>query len=352
MAAASERATLPTHGSASLPNVEVDSYNLEIENDEGFVGDQANRDAFWKALDDWRKTARAAGSDPFGDTATEDLGKSKLDELLASGPVDAAGIVQSAIEDYAKRFALVVRRFLRQKTWKDTQCIVVGGGFRAGRIGELSVGRAGALLKAADLDVEIALISHDPDEAGLVGGAHLLPPWMLKGSDGILAVDVGGTNIRAGVVELRLDKAKDLSAARVWQSHVWRHADEEVSRTETVEHLGELLRALLKEARKGKLDLAPIVAVGCPGVIEPDGSIVKGAQNLPGNWESSRFNFPAAIQEIIPSIGEHETLVVLHNDAVVQGLSQLPSMQDYEKWGVLTIGTGLGNARFTNRRGK
>jgi hypothetical protein len=30
-------------------------------------------------------------------------------------------------------------------------------------------------------------------------------------------------------------------------------------------------------------------------------------------------------------------------------------MQDVERWGVLTIGTGLGNARFTNRaaeRGK
>jgi len=25
-------------------------------------------------------------------------------------------------------------------------------------------------------------------------------------------------------------------------------------------------------------------------------------------------------------------------------------MQEYERWGVLTIGTGLGNARFTNRR--
>jgi hypothetical protein len=25
-------------------------------------------------------------------------------------------------------------------------------------------------------------------------------------------------------------------------------------------------------------------------------------------------------------------------------------MQDVQRWGVLTIGTGLGNARFTNRR--
>jgi hypothetical protein len=27
-------------------------------------------------------------------------------------------------------------------------------------------------------------------------------------------------------------------------------------------------------------------------------------------------------------------------------------MQDVKRWGVLTIGTGLGNARFTNRNGK
>ena len=39
----------------------------------------------------------------------------------------------------------------------------------------------------------------------------------------------------------------------------------------------------------------------------------------------------------------------MHNDAVVQGLSEVPAMQDVARWGVLTIGTGLGNARFTNR---
>jgi len=40
----------------------------------------------------------------------------------------------------------------------------------------------------------------------------------------------------------------------------------------------------------------------------------------------------------------------MHNDGVAQGLSEVPFMQDIERWGVLTIGTGLGNARFTNRR--
>ena len=40
----------------------------------------------------------------------------------------------------------------------------------------------------------------------------------------------------------------------------------------------------------------------------------------------------------------------MHNDAVVQGLSEVPFMQDIQHWGVLTIGTGLGNACFTNRQ--
>ena len=51
-----------------------------------------------------------------------------------------------------------------------------------------------------------------------------------------------------------------------------------------------------------------------------------------------------------PQIGDHDTAVLMHNDGVAQGLSEVPFMQDVDHWGVLTIGTGLGNARFTNRR--
>lgn len=40
----------------------------------------------------------------------------------------------------------------------------------------------------------------------------------------------------------------------------------------------------------------------------------------------------------------------MHNDAVVQGLSELPFMRDVKRWAVLTIGTGLGNASYVNAR--
>jgi hypothetical protein len=98
--------------------------------------------------------------------------------------------------------------------------------------------------------------------------------------------------------------------------------------------------------------LAPFLGIACLGVIESDGSIEKGAQNLPGNWATSKFNLPAGLVDAIPQIGEHDTAVVMHNDGVLRGLSEVPFMQDVKRRGVLTIGTGLGNARFTNRNGK
>jgi predicted NBD/HSP70 family sugar kinase len=349
MANPNDQPTLPVHGAASLPSVTIDSYNLEIEDDDGFLGDTANRKAFFDALDDLRKKLKAAGHDPFGDSATDDLSKKKLDDLLAKGSTEARGAIQSAIEEYAQQLAKVIKRFLRTRDWRGTECIAIGGGFRASQIGELAIGRAGVLLKADGIAMDLEPIKHHPDEAGLIGAAHLLPSWMLKGYDSILAVDVGGTNIRAGVIELRLKKAKDLSEAKVWDFDLWRHGDERVSRSATVKHLSEMLQSLLTEADKDELKLAPVIGIGCPGVIESDGSISSGAQNLPGNWEGDRFNFPAAVKEAIPEIGDHDTLVVMHNDAVVQGLSHLPQAQSRKHWGVLTIGTGLGNARFTNR---
>jgi len=72
-------------------------------------------------------------------------------------------------------------------------------------------------------------------------------------------------------------------------------------------------------------------------------------QHLPSNWESSRFKLPLQLREAIPHVGEHETVLIVHNDAVVQGLSEAPFMKNVSPWGIFTIGTGLGNALFKNR---
>ena len=294
---------LPTHGATVLPSVRVDSYNLEVEDEEGFVGDRASKKAFWEIVDKWRKTLKELGEDPLGDKLSEDIGKKKLATLLQEGNPAAAGLVQSAVEDFAQQLAQVIRRFLRLKDWRDTERLIIGGGFRASRIGELAVGRASLLLKADEVPIELELIRGDPDHAGLLGAAHLLPAWMLKGYDAILAVDVGGSNIRAGVVDLNLGKSSDLGKAQVARSSQWRHSEEDVKRDDAVDELVGMLKDLIDWSRKNKVALAPLIGIGCPGVIHEDGSIARGAQNLPGNWESSRFNLPASLREGIPEIG-------------------------------------------------
>jgi predicted NBD/HSP70 family sugar kinase len=342
--------TLPTHGASTLPSVEVVSYNVEVEDEEGFVGDKASKGAFREILDSVRKALRASGADPFGNKETDEISKKKLDALLTEGDAEVAAVVQSAIEDFARQLASVIRRFLRLKSWRDTECIVVGGGFRASRVGELAIARAGILLKEEKLAIDLRPIHNDPDEAGLVGAAHLLPAWMLDGQEAMLAVDVGGSNIRAGLVELNIAKAKDLSKARVLEMELWRHKEEaDINREDAVHELIRMLSGLIGKAKKTGLRLAPVIGIGCPGIIEEDGSIARGAQNLPGNWESSKFNLPHAIREEISRVGDHETMIVMHNDAVVQGLSELPHLEGSKHWAVLTIGTGLGNATFSTR---
>jgi predicted NBD/HSP70 family sugar kinase len=213
----------------------------------------------------------------------------------------------------------------------------------------LSIARADSLLKAEGCAVDLVPIRYHPDEAGLIGCLHLAPSWIFEAHDSILAVDIGGTNIRCGVVETRWKKAPDLSKASVWKSELWRHANDEPTREGAVKRLVKMLKGLITEADAEGLKLAPFIGIACPGVVDHDGSIEKGAQNLPGNWESSKFNLPASLVEAIPTIGGHDTAVLMHNDGVAQGLSEVPFMQEVVRWGVLTIGTGLGNARFTNR---
>jgi predicted NBD/HSP70 family sugar kinase len=339
-----------SHGGRVLPAVTVDTYNEELRDEEGFVGDRASRRAFRAILADWRDRLKEQGEDPFGDVPLEEISKSKLDKLLAGGDAVVAGLVHTVVEEFASELAVVVRRFLRVPSWKGTERIVIGGGLIASRIGELAMGRASIILKGENVGVELCAITNHPDEAGLIGAVQLAPTWVLAGHDAILAVDIGGTNVRAGVIELNVKKGGSVEEADVWKRQHWRHADDKPERDDAIERIGAMLTKLIDRAVADKIKLAPFMGIGCPGLIDEHGVIVKGGQNLPGNWEGKDFNLATALAAQLPRIDGHEIFIQIHNDAVVQGLSEVPNMTDIRHWGVMTIGTGLGNARFTNRR--
>ena len=343
----------PVHGELTLPAVTVESYSLEVRDSEtgGFYGDRASRTAFGKMLDLWRGLFAEMndGKDAFGTKPTQEIGKRRLDELLAqNGP--AAAAIRAASEDYAEQLAQVVRRFQRQKSWQGVERVVIGGGFQQSELGKRAVGRAAELLAQAKAGVSVRTLHHHADEGGLIGWLHVAPPEVLERHDAMLAVDIGGTNVRCGIVRVR-GNGPDLTRAEVVGRDKWGHADDEdvKKREDLVLGIAGMLENLIRAAKQDGIKLAPFVGVACPGMVRPDGSIAGGTQNLPGNWESTRFHLPRHLCEQLPRIGGEPTQVRLHNDAVVQGLSELPFMNDVKRWAVLTVGTGLGNASFTNR---
>ncbi len=341
--------TLPVHGAHALPTARVDSYNLDITYRGQRLAACANKRALKMAVEKWRKIARLPDGDPFGASHGMAITKKQLDAALASENHDARGIVHGAIEDFARSLALLTERFLVLHEWQQTECIVVGGGLRASDTGELIIRRAQALLDDRGIKIALRPISNHPHDAALIGSAHLVPSWMLTGHDAIVAADIGGTNVRIGVIRLNLGKDGDLSKARVWKRVLWRHADKSVGRDDVVRTIGKTMSKLIKKAKDKGLRLAPYIGVACPGFISADGSIGKGSEVLPGNWRSVQFNLPSQLLEAIPTIDGHETLIVLHNDAVVQGLSEIPFLDHQRRWGIFTVGTGLGNARFTRQ---
>lgn len=344
-----DEARLMPHGAKTLPAATVENYNLDIKHQGEILNGKVRKGAFLEIIDRIRDYTARLGDDPLGDQATADIGKKQLGNILKGDEPEPAAVVQSAIDQFAKDIAEVLQRYLKNKGWSGVERIVVGGGFKEGVVGERTIAAASLILKAQGIRVELAPIKHHPDEAGLIGALQLMPSWMFAGHDAILAADIGGSNIRAGVVLPQLKEAKNLSQARVWKSDLWRHADEKVRRTKAVDWLIETLKDFIERAEKDGLKLAPFIGVGCPGVIEADGTISRGGMNLPGgNWDDQRFNLPKVLASAIPKIGDHDTVVVMHNDAVVQGMSQRPFMADVKRWAVITIGTGLGNASFSN----
>jgi hypothetical protein len=80
------------HGSHRLPAVDVDSYNVELKDNEGFISDRASRGAFRDMIDRIRKTLRKSGDDPLGDSVAPSARPSGCLSPFASTPIAATRI--------------------------------------------------------------------------------------------------------------------------------------------------------------------------------------------------------------------------------------------------------------------
>jgi hypothetical protein len=129
MASQSSLPAVAAHGALRLPSVDVDSYNVELKDDEGFIGDRVSKSAFRQIIENWRAELRKIGVDPLGEDVSEELSKKKLDEILTRGDPEAAGIIQGAIEEFSQEFALVIRRFLKLKNGRTPNASLLAAAF-------------------------------------------------------------------------------------------------------------------------------------------------------------------------------------------------------------------------------
>jgi hypothetical protein len=345
----SERSAFALHGARVLPRVEVTSYNLEISEGSEFVGDRANKAALIDLVEDWRKIVSQNGDDPLAGISKKRLSRAAMEKLLKKGAPEAAGVIQSAINDFAERLVQVIEKYSASVAeWKNVKLVIVGGGLSGSAIGKLAIGRAQAVLSKKKKRVVLRPIASDPDDAALLGGLQLIPSWFLAGFNTVFAVDIGGSNVRIGAIRFKLDRKLAIAKSKVVFREHWSHAKADARRQDILDFITEKLKSAVKWSRTKRLKPAPFVAVACPGRIRADGTVDRGAQNLPGRWESDRFSLPQYIREHLEILPMQDTVVVMHNDAILQGLSELTSIGE-KNYGVLTIGTGLGNGTFQRR---
>ena len=140
----------------------------------------------------------------------------------------------------------------------------------------------------------------------------------------VVGVDLGGTNIKAGVVS---PEGEILSRGRV-------PTDAEGGPEAVIDRIADIARRCMDESDAPAADFAG-VGIGSPGTIDLDGGIVLFSPNLPG-WDHVPLRDRVAEKLGMPC--------VLENDANAAALAEqwVGAGRRAESLVMLTLGTGIG----------
>ncbi len=145
----------------------------------------------------------------------------------------------------------------------------------------------------------------------------------MEKNSAVIAVDLGGTNIRAGIQS---------GGAIIEQNRVSLHAM--ASQEETLRQLKDLLRPLIRPGARG-------IGVGVPSVVDVDKGIVFNVVNIP-SW------IRVELKSILEA--EFHVPVFVNNDVncFVLGEHRFGNAKPFSSFVGLTLGTGLGSGIIIN----
>jgi glucokinase len=140
-----------------------------------------------------------------------------------------------------------------------------------------------------------------------------------------IGVDIGGTNIRAGI---------ELGGAIT--SHYQTHFKNKESLSSTLQQLMELIRPLTKYPVKG-------IGIGVPSVVDVQNGVVYNVMNIP-SWEE------VALRDIVQD--EFNLPVSVNNDVncFILGEHRFGLAQKYKSVIGMAVGTGLGSGIIIDNR--
>jgi len=147
-----------------------------------------------------------------------------------------------------------------------------------------------------------------------------------------LGIDIGGTNLKFGLLNKRFDLIEDHSIKMPNSSDLNAIKD-------------NLLNEIWKIANNYKLSS---IGIGVPGIIDNQGSIIV-SPNIPA---FNGFNFLEFLKSSVPKKIGLDIPIKLENDANIAAIAEmtLGSGADYDSFVFITLGTGVGGAIIINRK--
>ncbi len=253
--------------------------------------------------------------------------------------------VRAALLKMGENLGRIIERLMDWSYWRNTEKVFIGGGLSEGASGDVLIRQAEKhLSKVLDISVDLRKIHYHPAVAGLVGSTYFLPREV-KGEPS-LTVDLGGGNLRTGLITSVPGPEQD----PVHYSKLlnWRKLN--LDRKSLVNLIAREILDCLKIGKEIGLKISKFGGLAIPALIDEEGYVIGKDRNLPGDWTSPGFHLPSILEAEIEEKGFESIKFIARNDVVCQGLSEIPFIEGVKEWGVLTVGTGLGNARFRNRK--
>jgi glucokinase len=152
---------------------------------------------------------------------------------------------------------------------------------------------------------------------------------MKKNNNYAIGVDLGGTNIKLGIVS---NTGKLINKIKV-------RTDAEKGPRKVINNI---VLGITELTEKSKYKITGI-GIGCPGVVTPGKGIVENPPNLPG-WE--KVNIGKIISQ------KFKKRVLVDNDANAAAIGELTfgSGKKYKSFIMITLGTGVGGGIVINKK--